>query len=69
MYKYLKNMVLNLLGPESLKERLLLQVEEAACKNLRLWSSQPSVELKEATAEVGSDINTFTTISFSVFLP
>ncbi|XXG77755.1 hypothetical protein AAC387_Pa08g1849 [Persea americana] len=57
-------MVLNLLGPESLKERLLLQVEEAACKNLRLWSSQPSVELKEATAEMIFDLTANNLISY-----
>lgn len=51
MYKYLKNMVLNLFGPESLK-RMLPEVEQAANGKLQHWSSQDVVELKEATARV-----------------
>lgn len=51
MYKYLKNMVLNLFGPESLK-KMLPEVEEAANRNLRRWSSQTTVEMKESTATV-----------------
>ncbi|KAH7863152.1 hypothetical protein Vadar_014001 [Vaccinium darrowii] len=51
MYKYLKNMVLNLFGPESLK-KMLPEVEEAACRNLKRWSSQESVELKDSTASM-----------------
>ena len=51
MYKYLKNMVLSLFGPESLKN-MVSEVEEAACRSLQQWSCQDSVELKEATARV-----------------
>lgn len=51
MYKYLKNMVLNLFGPESLK-KMLPEVEQAATRRLQQWSNQDSVELKEATATV-----------------
>lgn len=51
MYKYLKNMVLNLFGPESLK-KMLPDVEQAANRNLKRWSSQKSVDMKEATASV-----------------
>jgi cytochrome P450 len=51
MYKYLKNMVLNLFGPESLK-KMLLEVEQTTSKRLQLWSHQESVELKETTATV-----------------
>lgn len=54
MYKYLKNMVLNLFGPEGLK-KMLPEVEQAACRKLLLWSSQETVELKEATANVISE--------------
>uniref|UniRef100_A0A3Q7HI15 Cytochrome P450 n=1 Tax=Solanum lycopersicum TaxID=4081 RepID=A0A3Q7HI15_SOLLC len=43
MYKYLKNMVLNLFGPESLK----------IC-----WSRQTSVEMKEASAKLISQMIT-----------
>lgn len=51
MYKYLKNMVLNLFGVESLK-KMLPEVEQAASRNLKMWSGQDTVELKEATASV-----------------
>ncbi|XP_022737206.1 cytochrome P450 87A3-like [Durio zibethinus] len=51
MYKYLKNMVLNLFGPESLK-KMLPEVEITACRSLQRWSSQETVELKEATASM-----------------
>lgn len=51
MYKYLKNMVLNLFGSESLK-KMMPEVEEAAKNKLNTWSGQTSVEMKEATANV-----------------
>lgn len=51
MYKYLKNMVLNLFGPESLK-RMLPEVEQAANRRLQQWSCVDTVELKDATASV-----------------
>lgn len=51
MYKYLKNMVLNLFGSESLK-KMLPEVEEVAKNKLKRWSGQTSVEMKEATANV-----------------
>lgn len=54
MYRYLKNMVLNLFGPESLR-KMLPEFEQVASAKLRQWSSQDSVELKEATATVYSD--------------
>lgn len=53
MYRYLKNMVLNLFGPESLR-KMLPEVEQVARARLRQWSSQDTVELKEATATVNS---------------
>lgn len=51
MYKYLKNMMLNLFGPESLK-KMISEVEQAACRTLQQASCQDSVELKEATETV-----------------
>lgn len=51
MYKYLKNMVLNLFGPESLK-KMLPELEQTTCRTLEQWSCENSVELKEATARV-----------------
>lgn len=51
LYKYLKNMVLNLFGPESLK-KMLPEVEQVANRTLHQWSSQDTIELKDATASV-----------------
>jgi cytochrome P450 len=51
MHKYLKNMVLNLFGPQSL-QKMISEVEQAACRTLQQSSCQDSVELKEATARV-----------------
>ncbi|XP_074321804.1 cytochrome P450 87A3-like isoform X1 [Silene latifolia] len=51
MYKYLKNMVLNLFGIESLK-KMLPEVEESVLKQLNQWSRLDSVELKDSTASM-----------------
>ena len=48
LHKYLRNLILNLIGSESLKERLLSEIEELTSKHLQLWSCQPGVELKQA---------------------
>ncbi|XP_019179507.1 PREDICTED: cytochrome P450 87A3 [Ipomoea nil] len=63
MYKYLKNMVLNLFGPESLK-KMLPEVEEAANRNLRRWSNQTTVEMKESTATMIFDLTAKKLISY-----
>lgn len=52
MYKYLKSLVLKLFGPESLRERLLQDVEKTACMSLRSWSKGPSIDLKDAISTV-----------------
>ncbi|KAM7491345.1 hypothetical protein LguiA_034266 [Lonicera macranthoides] len=63
MYKYLKNLVLNLFGPESLK-KMLPEVEQAASRNLKMWSSRNTVELKEATANMIFDLTAKKLISY-----
>ncbi|XVF10665.1 hypothetical protein REPUB_Repub07fG0202000 [Reevesia pubescens] len=63
MYKYLKNMVLNLFGPESLK-KMLPEVERTACRRLQRWSSHETVELKEATATMIFDLTAKKLISY-----
>lgn len=72
MYKYLKNMVLNLFGPESLK-KMVPEVEGAARKRLQLWASQDSIELKEATASVITNYCFYLALALinimSVFMP
>ncbi|XP_011072203.1 cytochrome P450 87A3 [Sesamum indicum] len=63
MYKYLKNMVLNLFGPESLK-KMLPEVEQVSKQNIRRWSSHTSVEMKEATAQMIFDFTAKKLISY-----
>lgn len=53
MYKYLKNMVLHLFGPESLK-KMIPEIEQAALSRLQQWSSLDSTELKDSIASVFS---------------
>ncbi|MFS7923951.1 putative 3-epi-6-deoxocathasterone 23-monooxygenase [Helianthus anomalus] len=45
LHKYLKNMVLSVVGPESLK-KMFSEVESVATRNLEAWASQETVELK-----------------------
>ncbi|XP_020259623.1 cytochrome P450 87A3-like [Asparagus officinalis] len=47
MYKYLKSLVLKLFGPESLREKLLSDVEKSASMSLSSWSGLSSIELKD----------------------
>ncbi|RDX60394.1 Cytochrome P450 87A3, partial [Mucuna pruriens] len=55
LFKYLKNMVLNMFGPEGLK-RMISEVEQKACRTLQEWSCQESVELKDATKKMIFDL-------------
>ncbi|KAL8106721.1 cytochrome P450 87A3-like [Apium graveolens] len=55
IYKYLKGMVLNLFGPESLR-KMLTEVEQAANRSLDMWSRQETVELKDASAAMIFDL-------------
>ncbi|KAK2426005.1 cytochrome P450, family 708, subfamily A, polypeptide [Trifolium repens] len=63
MYKYLKNMVLSLFGPQSL-QKMISEVEQAACRTLQQSSCQDSVELKEATARMIFDLTAKKLISY-----
>ncbi|XP_059661721.1 cytochrome P450 87A3 [Cornus florida] len=63
MYKYLKGMVLNLFGPESLK-KMIPEVEGEVCRNLKRWSNQHTVELKDATASMIFDLTAKKLISY-----
>ncbi|XP_050266245.1 cytochrome P450 87A3 [Quercus robur] len=63
LYKYLKNMVLNLFGPESLK-KMLPEVEQAANRTLQQWSCQDTIELKDATASMIFDLTAKKLISY-----
>nr|WIW39416.1 CYP87A2 [Digitalis lanata] len=55
MYKYLKNTVLNLFGPESLK-KMIPEFEQASNRSLMRWSTQSNVEIKNATAKMIFDL-------------
>ncbi|KAK8324407.1 hypothetical protein V6Z12_A12G296100 [Gossypium hirsutum] len=49
LHKCLRNLILNLFGSESLKEKHVSEMEELTSKHVGLWScQQPSVELKRA---------------------
>ncbi|RZC72219.1 hypothetical protein C5167_035636 [Papaver somniferum] len=52
IHKYLKNLFLNHVGNESLKDKLLPKIELMANQALHSWSTQPSVEVKECTANM-----------------
>ncbi|XP_076936234.1 cytochrome P450 87A3-like [Bidens hawaiensis] len=49
--KYLKNMILTVIGPQSLK-RILSGVESVATRNMEVWASQKTVNLKIAVADM-----------------
>ncbi|CAB4279842.1 unnamed protein product [Prunus armeniaca] len=63
MYKYLKNMMLHLFGPESLRE-MIPEVEQAALSRLQQWSCQDITELKDATASMIFDLTAKKLISY-----
>ncbi|KAL5560850.1 hypothetical protein UlMin_037061 [Ulmus minor] len=53
VHKYIRSTVLSNIGAESIKERLLPQIQELINKNLRAWSTQSSVEIKQALGKMG----------------
>ncbi|EYU29834.1 hypothetical protein ABFS82_05G099200 [Erythranthe guttata] len=63
MYKYLKNMVLNLFGIESLK-KMLPEVEQTSKRNLQRWSLETSVDVKDASAQMIFDLSAKKLISY-----
>ncbi|GAU20675.1 hypothetical protein TSUD_230890 [Trifolium subterraneum] len=63
MYKYLKSMVLNLFGPQSL-HKMISEVEQAAHRTLQQSLCQDSVELKDATARMIFDLTAKKLISY-----
>ncbi|KAF5175062.1 Cytochrome p450 [Thalictrum thalictroides] len=52
IHKYLRNMVLGYFGTEKQKEKLLTEMQEMVGRNIAIWSKQPSVELKQVTANM-----------------
>jgi hypothetical protein len=52
VHKYIRSLALDHFGVESLKEKLLPQIEEFVNKTLQTWSSQNSIEVKHAASVV-----------------
>lgn len=52
IHKYVRNLALSHFGAESLKAKLLLQLEEMINKTISTWSNQESIEVKRAAAEM-----------------
>ncbi|KAJ6378029.1 hypothetical protein OIU78_028291 [Salix suchowensis] len=52
MHKYLRNLVMNLVGNETMRTKLIPKVEKTICKNLQRWCGQASIELKDAVAKM-----------------
>ncbi|KAF5469096.1 hypothetical protein F2P56_013192 [Juglans regia] len=50
IHKYMRNLALGHFGAESLRTKLLSQLEELVTDTLRTWSSQESIEVKRAAA-------------------
>ncbi|KAK2650422.1 hypothetical protein Ddye_017911 [Dipteronia dyeriana] len=49
-HKYLKNLMLQFLGPENVRVKLLPKVDEATRKHLHSWASNGSVDVKYGAA-------------------
>ena len=52
IHKYVRNLALSHFGAESLKTKLLSQLEELVNTTLETWSGQDSIEVKRAAATV-----------------
>uniref|UniRef100_A0A2N9G4Z0 Cytochrome P450 n=1 Tax=Fagus sylvatica TaxID=28930 RepID=A0A2N9G4Z0_FAGSY len=57
VHKYIRSLVLDHFGAESLKEKLLPQIEEFVNKTLQTWSSQNSIEVKHAASVMVFDFS------------
>lgn len=52
IHKYLKNLILNLVGPEKLRQKLLPEMDTTTSRCLHSWSIRGDVDVKEGTEEV-----------------
>ncbi|KAM3743612.1 hypothetical protein ACB098_07G159600 [Castanea mollissima] len=52
VHKYIRSITLNHLGADAVKEKLLPQMEEIVNKALQTWSSQPSVDMRDAASKM-----------------
>ena len=51
-HKYLRNLILQLVGPENLKGKLMYEINEATRRHLHSWARHGTVYIKEVTSEV-----------------
>ena len=59
VHRYVRGIVLNHFGAESLKQNLLAQIEVVVDKSLQSWSTQESVDVKHAVSSVSLSLNYF----------
>jgi hypothetical protein len=54
IHKYLKNLILHLVGPENLKANIVHELDELIRRHLRSWATHATVDLKEVSSNVRS---------------
>ncbi|XP_026450866.1 cytochrome P450 87A3-like [Papaver somniferum] len=64
IHRYIWNMVLSLVGPESLKQKLLPHIVHGVKRNLLLWGNQDTVDLKEAVSKMIFELTARKLISY-----
>ncbi|XP_026452658.1 cytochrome P450 87A3-like isoform X1 [Papaver somniferum] len=64
IHKYMRNMVLSFVGPESLKQKLLPHVVHGVQRNLSLWANQDTVDLIESVKEMIFELTAKKLISY-----
>ena len=52
VHKYLKNLILHLVGPENLKGKLIHELDDETRKHLHTWARYGIVDVEEAMSEV-----------------
>ncbi|KAM3698636.1 hypothetical protein ACJW31_06G202500 [Castanea mollissima] len=52
VHKYLRNLILQLVGPENLKGKLMYEINEATRRHLHSWATHGTVDIKEVTSEM-----------------
>jgi hypothetical protein len=65
IHKYLKNLILHLVGPENLKANIVHELDEFIRRHLRSWATHATVDLKEVASNV--NIYIYIYIYISVF--
>ncbi|XP_021904507.1 cytochrome P450 87A3-like, partial [Carica papaya] len=52
IHKYLKNLILHLVGPENLKANVIHEMDHATRCHLNLWASHHTIDVKEAASDM-----------------